>query len=320
MYFGSVRFYRHLIFAMVFLPIIILTITVLILLSKINQTNDKMEKLEMKISKISSQLEYIKKKEKTNSLLNNTTEEKKNINVQSTETAINPNQKKVFDTYPLLSAVPASTIVNPDKTIYITFDDGPSLITLKILDILKVQGIKATFFVIGKQIDKYPEIFKRMVDEGHSIGIHTDTHNYEQIYSSLDAFLHDYEQTIKKINNITNQPITIYRLPGGSINVYNKKISSDIISELGSRGFVNFDWNISAGDATKHLSTSEITTNIISGAKDKNVGIVLMHDSYSKDTTGEALPEVINQLRGLGYSFNTLNNEIKTIQFQKPGY
>ncbi|MDF2535677.1 MAG: Bifunctional xylanase/deacetylase [Bacillales bacterium] len=317
MYFGSIRFFRHLIFVMIFLPIIILTITVFILLSKLNQTNDTIKKLEKKISRISNQSEHIGEKKETKSLSRNTTEEQKSNLLQSNEKVIVSNQI-VFDKFPLLTTVPATTIVNPDKTIYITFDDGPSPLTTKILDTLKTQGIKATFFVVGKQIDKYPEILKRIVNEGHAVGIHTDTHQYEQIYANLDAFLNDYDQTMAKIKAITNSPVTVYRLPGGSLNNYNKNIAGDIIKELNFRGFANFDWNVSAGDSSPNrLSSTEIISNIVTDAEGKNVGIVLMHDTDTMITTSESLAEVIRQLREMGFNFDILSNEIKSIQFFK---
>ena len=318
MYFGSIRFFRHLIFAMIFLPIIILTITVFILLSKLNQTNDTIEKLEKKISRLSSRSEHLGEKKETESLSRNTTEEQKSNPLQSDDKVIVSNQNKVFDKFPLLSTVPATTIVNPDKTVYITFDDGPSPLTTKILDTLKTQGIKATFFVVGEQIDKYPEILKRIVNEGHAVGIHSDTHQYEQIYANLDAFLNDYDQTMIKIKAITNSPVTVYRLPGGSLNNYNKNIAGDIIKELNFRGFTNFDWNVSAGDSSPNrLSSTEIISNIVSDAVSKNVGIVLMHDTDTMITTSESLVEVIRQLREMGFNFGVLTNEIKTIQFFK---
>jgi peptidoglycan/xylan/chitin deacetylase (PgdA/CDA1 family) len=302
---------------MIFLPIIILTITVFILLSKLNQTNDTIKKLEKKISRISNQSEHIGEKKETKSLSRNTTEEQKSNLLQSNEKVIVSNQI-VFDKFPLLTTVPATTIVNPDKTIYITFDDGPSPLTTKILDTLKTQGIKATFFVVGKQIDKYPEILKRIVNEGHAVGIHTDTHQYEQIYANLDAFLNDYDQTMAKIKAITNSPVTVYRLPGGSLNNYNKNIAGDIIKELNFRGFANFDWNVSAGDSSPNrLSSTEIISNIVTDAEGKNVGIVLMHDTDTMITTSESLAEVIRQLREMGFNFDILSNEIKSIQFFK---
>lgn len=316
MYFGSVRFFRHLLFTMIFLPMIVLTIAVLILLSKLNQTNDTIKKLETKISKISIRLENSDKKKEMENLSNNETNNQKNDISQIPNQVNVSNQSKVFDKFPLLSTKPATAIVNPNKTIYLTFDDGPSPITSKVLDTLKAQGIKATFFIVGEQIDKYPSIFKRIVDEGHEIGIHSDTHDYEQVYANLDAFLNDYEQTMKKIRAITNKPVTICRLPGGSINKFNKNISGDLIKELNLRGFANFDWNISAGDSNiKGLSSTEITSNIVSEAVSKNVGIVLMHDSDRMGTTSDALVEVIRKLREMGFNFGVLSNEIKTIEF-----
>lgn len=168
------------------------------------------------------------------------------------------------DTYPLLVARPAAMVITPENTVYLTFDDGPSPYTTKILNELKKRGIKATFFVIGDQVKMYPDLAKRIVDEGHAIGIHTNTHKYEEVYASMDAFLEDYEECYKRIKEITDYPVTVTRFPGGSTMTYVKKMNGQFQAELAKRGFTYFDWNVSSGDAApKNVTSDFIMTNII---------------------------------------------------------
>lgn len=205
--------------------------------------------------------------------------------------------------------------VEEEKMIYLTFDDGPSSVTPKILEILKKYDVKATFFVVSGD-NKYKEYIKQMYDDGHTVGVHSDCHEYKKIYSSVDAFLEDFTKCYDIIEKITGKSPTIFRFPGGSINNYNKSTAKDIINEMNRRGFAYFDWNVDSGDATGKLSAEEIYNNVINGVKGRKRAVILMHDSAAKSTTVDALENIIIKLKEDGWQFSSLNNKVKPMIFR----
>lgn len=204
-----------------------------------------------------------------------------------------------------------------EKTVYLTFDDGPSYLTSQILDILAKDDIKATFFVQGASLNSVENIaiLQRIYNEGHSIGVHTDTHIYNEVYSSMESFLKDYYAIWEKIYRITGEKTAIYRFPGGSSNNYSKKIIEQIKAELDSRGFVYYDWNVSADDSVPEGST--LTSIIANATKSKGFtqAVVLMHDTSVKTNTVQALPEIIEYYKNNGYIFDKLSENIPPVQF-----
>ncbi|MDF2535630.1 MAG: putative polysaccharide deacetylase [Bacillales bacterium] len=218
--------------------------------------------------------------------------------------------------YPALYTTTASTFENPNHTAYLTFDDGPSPITVKVLDELKSHGIKATFFVVGTQVKMYPEILRRIVSEGHAVGIHTDTHKYENIYANLDSFFNDYDTCFNKIKEITEYPVTVTRFPGGSNSMYNVYVKEQIRSELKRRGFTYYDWNVSSGDANSvGITKEQYVNNILNGITGKNIGVILAHDAPGKTVTADSIGTVIDELAKMGYQFGVLSNKVKPVQF-----
>lgn len=203
------------------------------------------------------------------------------------------------------------------KIVYLTFDDGPSVAcTTKILDILKENDIKATFFLVGKITEEKKEIVQRIIDEGHTIGIHSYSHDYETIYQSVDAYLADFEKLWTQLYEEFSYKAEIYRFPGGSVNSYNYTVCHQIIAEMYRRGFVYFDWNASAEDASSRTpSSNTIENRILRGVRRADRSIVLMHDSEKMTNTVEALPRVISELKEDGYSFDKLDRTVKTISF-----
>lgn len=187
------------------------------------------------------------------------------------------------------------------KRVYLTFDDGPSIYTKDILDILKRYNVKATFFVTGMNVPQYDEYYQKILDEGHSLGIHTYSHVYGDIYESLDSFVADFEKMRNHIFEQTGEMISLYRFPGGSgNNVVSATVREEIFQWLEQEGIHYYDWNVSSGDAEKNvLSAERIAQNCIDGVKNCNTAIVLLHDAGGKKSTIEALPliiEGINQL------------------------
>jgi peptidoglycan/xylan/chitin deacetylase (PgdA/CDA1 family) len=190
-----------------------------------------------------------------------------------------------------------------EKIAYLTFDDGPTrTVTPRVLDILKQEDIKATFFVIGYMAEKNAELLKREKSEGHAIANHSYTHAYAQIYSNSSNFLEDMKRSDEAIKSVVGEyNDKLIRFPGGS---FKRKTYIEAATE---EGYHYVDWNCSSGDATgKKLDAAAIVNNVIETAKGKNKLIILMHDSAGKDTTAEALPEVILYLKHQGYTFKTL--------------
>ena len=187
------------------------------------------------------------------------------------------------------------------KKVYLTFDDGPSVYTKDILDILKRYNVKATFFVTGMNSAQYSEYYQKILEDGHSLGIHTYSHVYNEVYKSLDSFVEDFNKMRDLIYEHTGEKITLYRFPGGSGNsVVDSKVREEIFAWLEEEGIQYYDWNVSSGDAEKKVpSAQKIAENCIKGVENCNTAIVLLHDAGGKKSTIEALPliiEGINQL------------------------
>ena len=206
---------------------------------------------------------------------------------------------------------PQSPVPSGEKICYLTFDDGPSKNTPLILDILKNYNAKATFFVINTGDIGY---IQRIHDEGHTVGLHTYSHNYAQLYSSTDAYFNDLQQISDKVESIIGIRPTVMRFPGGSSNKvsakYCKGIMTQLVTLVQEKGSSYFDWNISSGDADSTTpSYTYIRNNVLNNARNKNSICVLMHDASAKTTTVQALPEIIEGLTNMGYRFEALTPE-----------
>lgn len=206
---------------------------------------------------------------------------------------------------------PQATSPDGRRVCYLTFDDGPSANTLKILDILDRYGIKATFFVINSKDIGY---VKNIYDAGHTVGLHSACHNYSKIYKSTDAYFADLQSNSDIVEGIIGVRPTVMRFPGGSSNQVSRKYCYGIMTKLvklvGEKGYSYFDWNVDSGDADSDTpSYTYIRNNVLNGAKNKNSACVLMHDSSVKTTTVLALPEIIEGLMRMGYSFEALTPE-----------
>ena len=206
---------------------------------------------------------------------------------------------------------PQSPVPSGEKVCYLTFDDGPSKNTPLILDILKNYNAKATFFVINSADIGY---IQRIHDEGHTVGLHTASHNYAQLYSSTDAYFNDLQQISDKVESIIGIRPTVMRFPGGSSNKvsakYCKGIMTQLVTLVQEKGYSYFDWNISSGDADSTTpSYTYIRNNVLNNARNKNSICVLMHDAAAKTTTVQALPEIIEGLTNMGYRLEALTPE-----------
>lgn len=199
------------------------------------------------------------------------------------------------------------------KTIYLTFDDGPSKYTNKLLDVLKKYDVKATFFVTNKVKD-YPEVIKRAHKEGHTIGLHTWSHSYA-IYKSEKSYFTDLYKIENKVYSLTGEKQAIIRFPGGSSNTisknYQKGIMTKLTKEVEKRGFLYYDWNVYGGDAGETKSTNKIATNIINNLNKRGASIVLQHDIYNYSVN--AVEKIIKYGLKHGYSFEAITDKTKEI-------
>lgn len=199
-------------------------------------------------------------------------------------------------------------------TIYLTFDDGPSNNTSKILDILKKEDIKATFFLVNFN-SSYNPVVKRIYDEGHSIGIHSYTHNYKLIYSSVSAYFDDLNKMNDKIKTITGSDTKLLRFPGGSSNTissFNKGIMTTLVKEVTNAGYHYFDWNVDSSDAWSARNSNDVYNNVINNLK-KGTNIVLMHDLSSNEKTINILEKIIKDAKEKGYIFENITMNTKEI-------
>ena len=213
---------------------------------------------------------------------------------------------------PPIETVPEETHTG---TIYLTFDDGPSLsITPQILDILKSNNIQATFFIVDYACgSEREELVIRAFNEGHTIALHGTSHQYSEIYSSLDALINNFETLQEKVFTSTGYRSYIIRFPGGSSNTVSKKyctgIMTDAVEYFSTTDFVYFDWNVDSQDAGGAYSKEEIFENVTSMIKPNRSNIVLMHDSGNKKYTVEALQDIIDWGIAEGYEFKAITQE-----------
>jgi len=215
--------------------------------------------------------------------------------MESTETVLPDTQE---DMEP--EAEPEALPEEKTRRVYLTFDDGPSVETDVILDILKEYDVKATFFVVGKTDEASQAAYRRIVEEGHTLGMHSYSHVYSEIYASREAFVADLEKLQSYLYEVTGQESYLYRFPGGSSNQVSKTPITELVECLNERGITFFDWNVSSKDAAGGThSQEEIIYNTINGLSGHDTCVVLFHDSPTKKSTVEALPSIIEQIQAM---------------------
>lgn len=194
-----------------------------------------------------------------------------------------------------------------DKIAYLTFDDGPTLSsTGKILDILKEEDVKATFFVIGKSVNKHPELVKRAYDEGHYIANHGYSHDNSKLYKSNNSFVSEIKNTdmeIGKAIGISDYSSHVFRFPNGFMSPIYKSRKKEVVTLLSNMGYVYVDWNCLNNDSVKKFSKSQLLNNLKKSCKNKGTLVVLMHDTTDVSDSSSVLRDSISFLRNQGYVF-----------------
>lgn len=350
LYFGSVRFFKHLILTVTALLIIVPTVMCIILAVDNAKKSAEIDRLNSCIDELSQS--YVPKEE-SSSAINSTAEPSSSESVSKEETSATSSETSSLpETTELQVSVPEQTTAvettsgnsesqppqsvpvtdytelypelyadkyegeyeDSENTVYLTFDDGPSVLTANLLYYLRQENVKATFFVVPERTELCYSMLKEISDAGHSIGIHSASHDYEKIYASVDAFLDDYNEAYQMIVEATGKAPDIYRFPGGSINDYNSDTRDEIIEEMDRRGFTYFDWNVDSND-WQGIGWTELYTDTLKYAEELTTPVILFHNTGDRDNTILVIEDVIKALKNKGYKFGCLTQKIKPIQF-----
>ena len=196
----------------------------------------------------------------------------------------------------------ASASAQTPKTVYLTFDDGPSdRVTPKILDVLDEENVKATFFIIGQQAERRDYLIKREAESGHTVAVHSYTHNYSEIYSSPHSLIADIDRCNDVIESITGRRSDLYRFPGGSYG-----LREELIAAAAGHGMRYVDWNASTRDAECPGSAGQLFDSAVATSAGLDRIVLLSHDSTYKTSTPEATRRLIRYYRENGYTFDVL--------------
>lgn len=200
--------------------------------------------------------------------------------------------------------------------VFLTFDDGPSPITEDVLDVLAREQVYATFFVIGVETKQGVSLYGRILDEGHSLGLHTYSHNVKKIYASLEGFKQDFNKLGQWLCDTTGITPKVCRMAGGSNSAYCPAyLREQILTYLVEEGYSCFDWDIDARDSGPYtVSAGRLAGNVIAAAKKKPNQdlIILLHDDRMRTSLPEALPLIIAYFREAGYNFKALWEDVES--------
>lgn len=201
-------------------------------------------------------------------------------------------------------------IVIATGVICLTFDDGPSSVTPEVLDVLKENNIKATFFILDYS-EQSKSMIQRIIDEGHTLAIHGMSHDYSKIYASAEATLENFTSLQKKIKKDFNYDVKYVRFPGGASNTisrnYCEGVMTEAVKKVQEESLEYYDWNVDADDAGSARTPSEIYNNFVDGILPGVENIVLMHDGEGHMPTAKALQEIINYAKENGYVFTAIS-------------
>lgn len=360
LYFGSVRFFKHIILSIVSLLILGLIFAIIMLSISNNALQKQAEQLEQDKAALEQLVNF-----KQDSTTANFYELYKNYQINGEEflallfldqpevlhafygsreyQAANP-PKEEETTPPVVTTTPKTEVTTPSVDlnytslypdlftqvdppeqynqdsgyVYLTFDDGPSVYTNDILSILNKYNIKATFFVSTLHSDSqvFRDRIKRIHDAGHTIGIHTHTHDYHEIYADVEAYLADFYTAYSLVYDAIGEKPTLFRFPGGSINDYNEETRDDIIAEMTRRGFIYYDWNVDSRDAF-NASWTEMYHDVLNQTRQQDRSIILFHDRTGGLNTVYVLEDIILALLQdtQNYQFDKLTPQVRPIQF-----
>lgn len=314
LYFGSVKFFKHLITVIISLLVVVSIVTIGVLTVQNNSLKKQIEKLNN---------EFLYNNRETPPPLNTPVE---SISPDVTETSppeFEPVSSPYDDLFTDLYAVNYGNLTEIEYAedtnyIYLTFDDGPSVNTNTILNYLRDYNAKATFFVVPNEDSTY--LLDRIVNEGHALGVHSYSHKYGEIYESVETYLADFYLARNLIYEQTGIYVDIYRFPGGSINDYNEEVRDEIIEEMTRRGFVYFDWNVDSKDSQGASWDSMYRTvrkDVAENTAKNERSIILFHDSPGSTFTTWVIDDLLVSFINdpAGYVFAKLDLNVKPLQW-----
>lgn len=290
---GSVQYFRRLI-SMITVIIIAVLLVLLLFVSK-------------NLKSVKADLEYYKSQSSVGA-----------VNVEKTsmqDGEVFPYQTLYPDMY-VEAPTERTKLYDAERFYYLTFTGGPSEETEKILDTLKKEKVKATFFVYGGDTPEGKAIIKRIVDEGHTVGVYGYELPQNQVYKDIDTYLEDFWKEFKLISEVTGEKPTVFKFQGGTTNKYNSIIRQQLSAEMIRRGFTYFDWNSNSGDNLSGETTESIINNAIQTGSEKQRIFLQMHDNSSCTSTAKALPEIIKHFKDAGYEFKAITNDIQPMAFE----
>ena len=271
--------------------------------------------LTVQVVRLSGQ---IRRLEKAGQTVSQTMQDTENTQVEESKTSEGETQKSVSDN--VVTGIDSEDNMAKEgdtHKVYLTFDGGPDENTGKILDVLKKCGVKATFFVVGDDSEDMQPIYRRIVEEGHTLGMHSFSNKYSTIYASTEAFEQDYDKLSSYLKEVTGTDSLYYRFPGGSSNEISNVNMAEFVRVLNEKGITYFDWNVSAGDTSSDYTVEDVVTNVTEGVKRYKTSVVLLHDGDDKSTTVEALEPLIQKLQQMKAEILPIDENTKVIQYIK---
>lgn len=300
-----VRRLKHL---LLFGPYVVFLITVVLcvaLFVMICRQNERIDALEEEIDQITMNQD---------SLIEKVSSIDSSVQEQSSALGAISNELSLIDISAYEQSKAKANATWPKK-VYLTFDDGPSVNTGKILDILDAYGVKGNFFMVGTDNPDLQKMYKRIVDEGHVLCMHSYSHKYNEIYSSVDAFTDDFNRIYSLMYEVTGKKPVYYRFPGGSSNSVSSIPMKEFVKVLDEHGITYFDWNIVSGDATNPmLSADKIFENSLADLNEYEEAMILFHDLSNKTSTVEALPRIIKAIQAKDIPICPIDDTTMTIQ------
>jgi peptidoglycan/xylan/chitin deacetylase (PgdA/CDA1 family) len=242
---------------------------------------------------------------------------KQNKQQEDLEDQLEQKEKELKEKEAQLEKAEEATYDDPDKpNVYLTFDDGPSTNTDSILDTLGKYNVRATFFCIARDGEENAARYKRIVQEGHVLGMHSYTHVYKTVYADMASFQKDVTDLSDFLYGITGERPKYYRFPGGSSNTVSKVPMKKCIRFVTKEGLTYFDWNAQNDDATgTSYTASQLVSHAMTSVRNAGQNVVLlMHDEQTKTATAESLPKLIRQLKTAGYDILPITDETPLVQ------